>query len=96
VPTVIKSGSLNLLEPPEPVQACNGISLSVMNLIATYSTVRVGKHLFDMFPLRDVLKQGDVLSPLLFNFATRLQTTIRKEQVKQDGLRLNSTHLVLV
>jgi hypothetical protein len=27
VPNVLKSGSLNLLEPSGPVQACNGISL---------------------------------------------------------------------
>jgi hypothetical protein len=27
VPTVLKSGSLSLLEPPEPVQACHGIAL---------------------------------------------------------------------
>jgi len=27
VPIVLKSGSLNLLEPSEPVQACNGIAL---------------------------------------------------------------------
>jgi len=27
VPTVLKSGSLNLLEPLGPVQACNGIAL---------------------------------------------------------------------
>jgi hypothetical protein len=27
VPIVLKSGSLNLLEPPGPVQACNGIAL---------------------------------------------------------------------
>ena len=27
MPIVFKSGSLNLLEPPEPVQACNGIAL---------------------------------------------------------------------
>jgi len=26
VPTVLKSGSLNLLEPSGPVQACNGIA----------------------------------------------------------------------
>ena len=26
-PTVLKSGNLNLLEPSEPVQACNGIAL---------------------------------------------------------------------
>jgi len=27
VPNVLKSGNLNLLEPPGPVQACNGIAL---------------------------------------------------------------------
>jgi hypothetical protein len=27
VPTVLKSGILSLLEPSEPVQACNGIAL---------------------------------------------------------------------
>ena len=27
VPTVLKSGSLNLLEPSGPIQACNGIAL---------------------------------------------------------------------
>jgi len=27
VPTVLKSGSLNLLEPSWPLQACNGIAL---------------------------------------------------------------------
>jgi len=29
VPTVLKSGSLSLLEPSGPVQACNGIALSL-------------------------------------------------------------------
>jgi len=33
----------------------------------TYSRVWVGKHLSDMFPIRNGLKQGDVLSLLLFN-----------------------------
>ena len=35
----------------------------------TYSRVRVGKSLSDMFPFRNGLKQGDALSSLLFNFA---------------------------
>jgi len=35
----------------------------------TYSRVLVGKNLSDMFPIRNGLKQGDALSPLLFNFA---------------------------
>jgi hypothetical protein len=34
----------------------------------TYSRFKVGKHLSDMFPIRNGLKQGEVLSPLLFNF----------------------------
>jgi hypothetical protein len=44
-------------------------SLIKMYLPETYSRVRVGKNLFDMFPIRNGLKQGDALSPLLFSFA---------------------------
>jgi len=40
-----------------------------MCLTETYSRVRVGKNLYDMFPIRNGLKQGDALMPLLFNFA---------------------------
>jgi hypothetical protein len=40
-----------------------------MCLTETYSRVRVGKNLFEMFPIRNGLKQGDDLSLLLFNFA---------------------------
>jgi len=31
--------------------------------------VWVGKHFSDMFPVNDGVKQGDALSPLLYNFA---------------------------
>jgi hypothetical protein len=34
----------------------------------TYIKVRIGKHLSDNFSIQNGLKQGDALSPLLFNF----------------------------
>jgi len=41
----------------------------------TCSTVWVGKHLSDMFPFKNGLKQ-DVLLPLIFNYA--LEYAIRR------------------
>jgi hypothetical protein len=35
----------------------------------TYSKVHIGKHLSENFPIQNGEKQGDSLSPLLFNFA---------------------------
>jgi len=40
------------------------------------------------------LKQGDAVSPLIFNFA--LEYAIRSVQVNQDVLKLNDTHKPLV
>ena len=45
------------------------VRLIILCLNETYSRVRVGKNLCDMFHVRNGLKQGDALSPLLFNFA---------------------------
>jgi len=59
-------------------------------LTEMYSRVWVGKNLSDMYPIRNGLKEGDALLPLLFNFAS--EYTIRWVQVKQDGLKLNCTH----
>jgi hypothetical protein len=40
-----------------------------MRLNETCSTVRIGKPLSDKFYIQSGLKQGDALSPFLFNFA---------------------------
>jgi hypothetical protein len=44
----------------------------------------------DRFPIKNGLKQGDALSPLLFNFA--LQYAITRVQAYQEDLKLNGTH----
>jgi hypothetical protein len=65
-----------------------------MCLSETYSRVRVEKHLFDMFPIKNGFKQRDALSPVLLDLA--LECVIRKVQVNQEGLKLNGTHQLLV
>jgi hypothetical protein len=59
-------------------------------LYEMYSTVRVGKHLSDVLAIRNGLKQGDALSPLLIIFT--LDYAIRRVLENQDGLELNGKH----
>jgi hypothetical protein len=40
-----------------------------MCLNETHIRIGIGKNLSDAFPVQNGLKQGDALSPLLFNFA---------------------------
>jgi hypothetical protein len=47
-----------------------------------------------MFPIQNGLKQGDALSPLLFNSTS--EYAIRKDHEKQVGLKLNGPHQLLV
>ena len=52
-------------------------------LTETYSRVWLGKNLSDMFPIRNGLKEGDVLSPFLFNFT--LEYAIRSVHSAKPG-----------
>jgi len=45
------------------------VGLIKMSLTETYSRIQVGNNVSDRFPVRNGLKQGNALSPLLFNFA---------------------------
>jgi hypothetical protein len=45
-----------------------------LNEMYTHSKVHIGEHLSDNVPNQTALKQGDVLSSLLYNFALEYAT----------------------
>jgi hypothetical protein len=65
-----------------------------MCLNETCSEVHIGKYMSERFPIQNGIKQGDALSPLLFNLA--LEYAIRKIKKTQVWLKLNGTHQLLV
>jgi hypothetical protein len=74
-----------------------GIPMKLVRLIKYVwmkLTAEEGKHLSNMFPIRNGLKQGDVLLPLHFNCA--VEYAVRRFQVHQDDLKLYDTHQRLV
>jgi hypothetical protein len=70
------------------------VRLVKVYLNETYSRVRVGKHLSDIFSVKNVLKKEDALSPLIVSFV--LEHAIRRIQANQEGFKLNGTHQRLV
>ena len=54
----------------------------------------LGMQTFDMLPVKNGLKQGNALLPLLFNSA--LEYAIRRVQANKGDLKLKVTHQFMV
>ena len=55
--------------------------------------MKIGNYLSFSFPIENGLKQGDTLSPLLFNFV--LECAVRKAQETRLGVDIEGTHQIL-
>jgi hypothetical protein len=65
-----------------------GVLIKIVGLNEVYINDTYSK-----LPIQNVLKQGDALSPLIFNIS--LEYTIRKVQENKVGLKVNGTHQLL-
>jgi len=65
-----------------------------MCLNEIHCRVQVGKYFSAIFPVRNGLKKGDALQPLLFNCASKY--AIRRVEVNQNGLKFNDMYQLLV
>jgi hypothetical protein len=61
-----------------------------MCLNEIYSEVRIGKNLYHAFPIQNGLKQGDVLSSLLFNCALEYATN-KVHEKRKTGVEQNTS-----
>jgi hypothetical protein len=80
-----------LIEYGMPIKLVRVIKMCVAE---TYNRFRVGKNLSDIFPVRNGVKPGGALTPLLLICA--LEYAVKRVQVNQDVLILNDTHQLLV
>ena len=70
------------------------VRLIKMFLYVSYSKIRIDKHASSTFPIKNGLKQGNALLPLLFDFA--VEYAIGRVQGNQEGLKFTDTHQLFV